>query len=121
MSRPHWSKLVTVGAVLVTLLLGALMFYLAWTYRTRRHEDAAARYFGRFCRKLGRANVPPRRPTEGPVDFGRRATEALPDASAKIEGITEAYVRVRYEPEGGDSELERLKQLVRRFKPSPAT
>ncbi len=121
MSRPHWSKLVTVGAVLVTLLLGALMFYLAWTYRTRRHEDAAARYFGRFCRKLGRANVPPRRPTEGPVDFGRRATEALPDASAKIEGITEAYVRVRYEPEGGDNELERLKQLVRRFKPSPAT
>ena len=120
-ARPHWSKLISLCIVLLVLLLGALMFYLAWTYRAKRHEDVAARYFGIFCRKLGRANVPPRRPTEGPVDFGRRATEALPSASVNIDDITEAYVRVRYEPERGASELERLKKLVRSFKPSPAT
>ena len=120
-ARPHWSKLVGLGAVLLALLLGALMIYLTWTYRARRHEDAAARHFSSFCRKLVGASVPPRRPAEGPVDFGRRATEALPNASANIGDITEAYVRVRYEPGGGTSELERLRQLVRSFKPSPAT
>jgi hypothetical protein len=55
------------------------------------------------------------------VDFGRRATKALPDASVKIEDITEAYVGIRYEPGGGADELERLKLLVKSFKPSPAT
>ena len=105
----------------MTLLLSVLMVYLTWAFQAKRHEDAAARYFRSFCRKLGRANIPPRRPAEGPVDFGRRATEALPDAPANIEDITDAYVRVRYEPESGASELERLKQVVRSFKPSPAT
>jgi len=120
-ARPHWTKLISFTVILLILLLGTLMAYLAWTYRTNRPEDPATRYFGSFCRKLGRANVAPRRPTEGPVDFGRRAIEALPDASVKIEDITEAYVGIRYEPGSGADELERLKLLVRSFKPSPAT
>jgi len=121
MARPHWSKLIGLGAVLLILLLGSLMAYLAWIYRIGQRNDPAARYFGKFCLKLGRAKVSPRRPGEGPVDFGRRAAEAVPDASVKIGEITEAYVRARYEPDRGGSELERLKALVRNFDPNPAT
>jgi len=54
------------------------------------------------------------------VDFGRRAAEAVPDASVTIGKITEAYVRARYEPDRGGDELERLKALVRNFDPNPA-
>jgi hypothetical protein len=97
------------------------MIYLTWIYRTGQQTDPAARYFGKFCRKLSRAKVAPRRPDEGPVDFGRRAAEAVPDASATIGEITEAYVRARYEPDRGGDELERLKALVRNFDPNPAT
>ncbi len=121
MARPHWSKLIGLGAALLALLLGSLMIYLTWIYRTGQRTDPAARYFGKFCRKLSRAKVAPRRPDEGPVDFGRRAAEAVPDASVTIGEITEAYVRARYEPDHGGDELERLKALVRNFDPNPAT
>ena len=97
------------------------MTYLAWIYRVGQRSDPAARYFGRFCRKLARAKISPRRPGEGPVDFGRRAAEAVPHASVRISEITEAYVRARYERDHDGSELERLKALVRNFKPSPVT
>ncbi len=119
-ARPHWSRLVALGGALLILLLGALSLHLAWTYRSGRRHDAAARYFAKFCRKLSRANVAPRRPAEGPVDFGRRAAETVPNASIEIAEITDAYVRARYEPDHGRSQLERLKHLVRGFKPNPA-
>jgi hypothetical protein len=116
-ARPHWSKLIALGAGLLVLLLGALTLYLAWTFRSGQRNDAAARYFGKFCHKLSRAKVPPRRPAEGPVDFARRAAETVPNASIDIAEITDAYVKARYELDEGGSQLERLKRLVKGFKP----
>jgi transglutaminase-like putative cysteine protease len=120
MSRPHWSKLIGLGITILVTLLGALSIYLAWIYRIGRRNDPAARYFARFGRKLGRARVAPRRPAEGPLDYGSRAAQAIPSASERIEEITEAYVKARYEPDDGRDQLERLKQLVKGFNPGPA-
>jgi len=120
-SRPHWSKLIVFAVATLALLLGALGAHLAWTYRHVRKRDPALRYFVRFGKKLTRMNVPPRRPGEGPLDFSRRATLALPHASMDIERIATAYVQARYEPGRDGTRLRRLGELVRGFKPAPAT
>lgn len=120
-ARPHWTKLVAMCIALIAVFLTGLAIYLAWTYRSEGRKDNASRYFHQFCRKLTRASVAPRRPNEGPSDFARRAAESIPDASDTIEEITDAYVKARYERDENGRELERLKQLVRNFKPRLAT
>jgi len=121
MSRPHWSKLIALGIAMMVILVGALMAYLAWSYRSGSRRDVASRYFNRFGKKLRRMNVKPRAPGEGPLDFGRRAAQSVPGASSSITEITDAYVRARYEPDHTGDELERLKRLVRGFNPKPET
>ncbi|HEY5624717.1 MAG TPA: DUF3488 and transglutaminase-like domain-containing protein, partial [Gammaproteobacteria bacterium] len=96
-ARPHWAKLIAIGVALLVVFLGGLMLYLAWIYRSARRTDPASRHFRKFCRKLAHANIPPRRPCEGPADFGRRAAASMPSASADIGEITDAYLRARYE------------------------
>ena len=120
-ARPHWTKLVAICIALIAVFLTGLAVYLAWTFRREGRKDNASRHFHRFCRKLTRASVAPRRPSEGPRDFGRRAAESIPGASDSIEEITDAYVKARYELDENGRELERLKQLVRNFKPTLAT
>ncbi|MFL2547387.1 MAG: DUF3488 and DUF4129 domain-containing transglutaminase family protein [Candidatus Rariloculaceae bacterium] len=120
MSRPHWSKLIGLGVAILVVMLAGLSIYLGWIYRKGRQNDPAARYFARFVRKLRRANVAPRLLSEGPVDFGNRAANEVPDAANSIAEITDAYVRARYERDDDNDQLERLKHLVRGFKADPA-
>lgn len=120
-AEPHWSKLVMVGAFALTLLMGALTALLAWSYRRTLHRDAAARCFAAFCGKLRRAAVAPRRPDEGPVNFGQRAALALPAASREIDEIVASYVKARYEGDQDGTQLQLLRNLVRAFKPLLST
>ena len=120
-AKPHWSKLVLMAVVALGLIMAALTFYLAWSYRRSHHRDAAARHFAAFCRKLGGARVPARRPDEGPLNFGDRASQALPSAAGEIREIVQAYVGARYEADQEGAQLERLRGLVRGFKPAHST
>ena len=117
-AEPDWSELVLVGAIALALLMGVLTLYLAWSYRRTQHRDAAARYFAAFCGKLRRADVPPRRPDEGPLNFGERASRTLPNVSRQIDEIVDSYVKARYESDQEGTQLERLRDLVRGFKPA---
>jgi hypothetical protein len=108
----------TAGAVLLASAL--LAFYLSWSYRRLRRRDRAAVMFSRFCRKLERARVGPRAPTEGPIDYANRAAAELPAAAPQIGAITRAYLKARYEPGGGESDIDAFARLVRGFKPQPA-
>ena len=119
--EPHWSKLVLVGVIALALIMGALTLYLAWSYRRTRHRDAASRHFAAFCGKLRRAAVPARRPDEGPLTFGHRASEALPKSSTEIDAIVDSYVKARYESDREGAQLERLRDLVKSFRPLPST
>jgi hypothetical protein len=115
---PDWKKLVGVGAAAMGLVLLALGLHLAWLYRRRRQtRDAAARAFERFCKRLGR-RVEPRRPQEGPAQFGSRAAAALPADAPQIQQIVHAYLSARYEPDTDHAALGQLVALVRTFRPS---
>jgi len=118
-SRPHWTKLAILAVATVALVSALLAFYLRWASHAKRPRDRATALFARFCRKVERAHVRPRAPTEGPLDFGTRAAAALPTAATQIDAITRAYLRTRYEPAPGLEPLERLRTLVRTFKAAP--
>jgi transglutaminase-like putative cysteine protease len=116
-SRPHWSKLVALAAGAVLLVSGLLTIYLSWSFGRIRKRDRAAALFERFCRRLERARVSPRRASEGPLDFGNRASTALPMQADEIQAITRAYLQSRYGPNTGGAGLETLQRLVRGFRP----
>ncbi len=118
-SRPSWTKLVTLAAGAVLLASALLTLYLSWSYRRTRARDRSAAVFKDFVRKLERASVKPRATGEGPLDFGARAAAALPAAAEEIDTITRTYVQLRYEPDDGRTALATLRRLVRSFKPAP--
>ncbi len=67
--------------------------------------------YRRFCDRLAAAGLP-RRPDEGPHDFGRRVAQARPDLAEPVGRFTALYIRGRYAPPhqdgGGSLQLERL-------------
>jgi hypothetical protein len=95
-----------------------LTLYLGWSFRRLRPRDRAVALFERFARKLDRARVAPRVPTEGPLDYGTRAARTLPQAAPEILAITQTYLASRYEPRGGGEALDELRRLVRAFRPA---
>lgn len=91
--------LILAGFALATLRPGA-----------PRYRDPAARLYREFCRKLARRGVHRAEP-EGPLDFARRAGDALPELAASINAITADYLAVRY-----GEKIERLPGLRRMIK-----
>ena len=88
--------LLTLVAAFASLAAGTLSYRL-WEHRGgRAARDQARRLYGRFCRRLTRAGVPPRAEREGPLDYAQRAAATLPDAAGEIRRITDLYVGLRY-------------------------
>jgi hypothetical protein len=73
------------------------------------------RLYRRFCRRLEKRGLA-RRPSEGPLDFAARASEALPQQAAAITQIIRLYVEIRYHNPSGQ-QLKSLASAVRRFRP----
>jgi transglutaminase-like putative cysteine protease len=101
------------GSVLVTL-------QLAWRRRRRTRVDEAAHEFAAFTRRLTRAKVAPRAPSEGPAAYGVRAERRLPHAAGEIRAIVAAYLRARYERDSDLSALAELRTRVAAFRPARA-
>jgi hypothetical protein len=120
MSRPHWSKLAALAAGALVAASALLTLYLSWSFRRGRRRDRALLLFDRFCRKLERARVEPRAPSEGPLAFGERASSSLPGQASEIAAITRAYLKSRYERDGDQGTIHELARLVRAFEPAPA-
>jgi len=116
----RWQNLLLlcVGATLAGSML--LMLQLAWRRRRKRPVDEAAREFAAFARRLARADVAPRAPTEGPAVYGVRAEHRLPHAAADIRAIVAAYLRARYERDADRSALAELRARVAAFRPARA-
>ena len=102
-----------VGTLSVAIALLAL--YAGWTHlRTRPRGDRVKIMYESFCRKAAKLGAP-RNPSEGPLDFSRRATRLLPNESERIRRIAKAYVALRYAPEPDPMILEQFANEVNAF------
>jgi transglutaminase-like putative cysteine protease len=112
---PDWRQLgLLLGAGLV-LCFAALSAWLAWDFRPKP-TDAATRCYRKFTRRLARRGIE-RRPHEAPGDFLQRIGRFRPDLQRQAATITELYLRLRYAPLAAPGDLDRLRTLVRAFRP----
>ena len=81
-----------------------------------RGDVQAEKEMGVFLRRLDRRGVR-RKPWEGPLDFSVRAAGACPAYAGAIHRITTSYLRLRYGPQPDESELQRMRGLLRSFRP----
>ena len=106
------------------LALGTLSYRLFDRRGSPAFADRERRLYLEFCRRLAKAGVPVLASGEGPLDFARRAANALPLAAAEIRRITELYVALRYgRPSSSDALSEqavRFRAAVSAFRPLPA-
>jgi len=94
---------------------GFVVILATWMrVRGRAQPDPIQSLYARFCAKAARLGAP-RDPSEGPVDFARRAGRVLPRESERIAAISNYYVGLRYGREVNSSMLHRLAHEVRLF------
>ncbi len=94
----------------------ALLFgWLAWEFRPRSPDPAAASY-RRFAARLARRGMA-RETGEAPTVFAARIGRLRPDLGPAAAAITELYLRLRYLPAPAGGDLRQLRRLVARFQP----
>ncbi|MEJ2620288.1 MAG: DUF3488 and DUF4129 domain-containing transglutaminase family protein [Candidatus Thiodiazotropha sp.] len=108
----QWS-LITVGLIAIPLLLIALKLVLSGRKQTAP-EIAAYQH---YCKKLARLGISRER-YEGPMDYAKRAIAQRPDLSAPISRITALYIKLRYGPNPDKTQIKKLLQQVKQFRPS---
>ncbi|MGH8197641.1 MAG: transglutaminase TgpA family protein [Steroidobacteraceae bacterium] len=112
---PDWRAFGLVIGVGLALAVGLLFSWLAWEFRPRRADPAAATY-GRFVKRLASRGI--ERPVgEAPRDFALRVRRLRPDLGTASQAITEIYLRLRYLPAPAEGDLRLLRGLVARFDP----
>ncbi|MEF8794376.1 transglutaminase TgpA family protein [Thiohalorhabdus sp.] len=109
----EWPRMV-MGLGVALVVVGGLTAGVILV-RRRPRRDAASAAFARFERKARWAGVP-RRPGEGPRDFGERAAAAFPERAQALAAITESYLRLRYYGLADDGELRRLRRRIARLR-----
>jgi transglutaminase-like putative cysteine protease len=98
-----------------SIAAGFVVVLATWMQmRARANPDPVQSLYARFSAKAARLGAP-RDPTEGPVDFARRAGQVLPQESERIAIISDCYVGLRYGREMDSSMLHRFAQEVRLF------
>ena len=110
----------TLAVAFFILGLGAMIMRPAvWTRAAP--VDPARRLYQRFCARLARAAGVQRAAAEGPLDYSRRAVEAMPAHAPDIQRITGLYVASRYAPPGApDRATAELRVAVKAFRPARA-
>jgi transglutaminase-like putative cysteine protease len=113
--QPDWRQLTLLmgGGLAAAFLL--LTAWFAWDYRPRR-ADAAARSYRLFTLRLSRRGIE-RAPYEAPRDFLERVRRLRPDVARQAAAITELYLKARYAPGVPTGDVDRLRELVRAFRP----
>jgi transglutaminase-like putative cysteine protease len=92
-----------------------LAIYFAFMqFRTRSRVDPVKALYESFCRKTARLGVR-RGPSEGPLDFARRAGHSLPNESTRIRQIADTYILLRYAPQPVPAGLDRFAKEVNAF------
>lgn len=111
-----WKGMITAMAVALVVLIAVIAAMVLW--RDHQPQDAVARLWRRFCRKLARKGMA-RRPAEGPLDYAQRVSVLRPELRDPVQRIADLYVALRYAPPHPhlDSELQQLRRAIARFSP----
>jgi transglutaminase-like putative cysteine protease len=107
-----WQNLLTLLFSVMALLVITISAIVL--LKRPRQQDPVQRDYQRFCNKLAKLGLI-RGGNEGPVDFARRAGEALPQHRAKINAITQLYIQIRYQQKTAGSRLSEFKQAVQQI------
>ncbi len=103
-------------AIAMVLAASAVLTLTVLALLRRGRVDPIEALYARFCERMRRAGLP-RRPSEGPIDFGRRVVALRPELRPQIEPFLSLYTHLRYgraEPESG---LPLLRSYLRRARP----
>jgi len=112
LSNVTWSHLAALlGASLsaTVLLLAAGLFI-----RRRAQRDPVRQLYARFCRKLSRKGLEPRR-FDTATMVQRRVDRRLPERSPEVAEILRLYYSLRYRPSPEADTLQALRRAVRRL------
>src|SRR5262249_62232187 len=91
---------------------GFVVILATWMQiRARVQPDPIQSLYARFCTKAARLGAA-RDPSEGPVDFARRAGRVLPQESERLATISDCYVGLRYGREAESAMLHRFAHEV---------
>jgi transglutaminase-like putative cysteine protease len=112
---PDWEDTAIALGTGLAIALAALFAWLAFEYRPRRPDPAAACY-RRFTTRLARRGIEPGT-GEAPRDYAKRVRYLRPDLGTSALAITELYLRLRYLPAPVTGDLRLLRTLVARFNP----
>ncbi|WP_220634972.1 transglutaminase TgpA family protein [Georgfuchsia toluolica] len=113
MRSPDWQAM---GALLM-ICSGLLMLGLtAWSLRHWQRADPVQRQWRRFQRKLARRGIESRS-WEGPQDYAKRVTSALPHHANEIGAIEALYETLRYRADQPADALRKFKELIAGFTP----
>ena len=117
MKTPTWQDMVIamiIGAALVSLVV------TGWVLKNQRERDPVQRAWERFCKRIAKAGLT-REPSEGPLDFARRAAQHVrtmrPESAAPalMQRIAETYAALRYGPHADATGVRQFAQMVKGF------
>jgi hypothetical protein len=112
---PDWRAFATALGIGLAVTVALLFGWLAFEFRPRSVDPAAAAY-RRFARRLSRRGIG-LETGEAPRQFAQRVRRLRPDLGLPALAITETYLRLRYGPVPAAADLRLLRALVARFRP----
>lgn len=110
-----WLKVFAIGAILVSLLVGA--YYFRQSAKDRKKKDPVQAMYQLFLKKLARVGIEHAH-HEGPRYFAEKAVAQRNDLVKDILGISRIYIMIRYGGHDKDRELiKAFSHQVRHFRP----
>ena len=114
-ANPSTRDLVIALAVTISLCLAGLGWF---QYRRQQPQRSAlTRAYEQLCKRTAGA-ARPRRPSEGPLEYGKAVAQLRPDLAAESVGLLSLYARLRYDGAPETEQVERFARAVRHFRPS---
>jgi hypothetical protein len=108
-----WQGLTVALVVLLSVLLAVLALRLL---RQPAPTDRVVLAYQRFCRKLARRGIV-RQAYEGPLTFAQRVQQVRPELAGQVHSISHLYGALRYGRQRRTSDVQRLREAVRAFRP----
>jgi protein-glutamine gamma-glutamyltransferase len=112
---PDWRAFAAALGIGLAIVVILLFGWLAFEFRPRSPDPAAAAY-RRFANRLARRGFE-LETGEAPRNFAQRVRRFRPELGLSALAITETYLRLRYGPQPAPSDLKLLREQVARFRP----
>ena len=110
MPNVNWQNMV----LWLTISIGLALLIISGTLLYHRQKiDPVVRLYQKFCNIMSRKGLT-RKPSEGPLDFAKRAKQHYPQYSDTIETINQLYINLHYGDQSAS--LDELQRKIKLFK-----